>query len=56
MWSVTGGVSIVADYDEVSGTYKTWNPGAPPFKDFSLTAGSGYWLYVKSSGTLTYTP
>jgi hypothetical protein len=52
-WYSGGSVSVVAAYE--SGVYRTWNPGAPPFKDFFLAPGAGYWIYVTASGTISYT-
>jgi hypothetical protein len=51
---VGGAVGVVAAYDPVTKTYKTWTPGSPPFKDFALMPGSAYWIYVSASGTISY--
>lgn len=53
-WYTGASVQIVAGYDAVTKTYKTWTPGSPPFKDFALVPGQAYWLYVSGSGTLSY--
>jgi fibrillarin-like rRNA methylase len=53
-WYTGGDLSVVAAYDPATQTYKTWTPGSPAFKDFSLLPGMGYWIYCSASGTLSY--
>jgi hypothetical protein len=54
-WYTGGVIDVVAVYDPVTKTYKTWTPGSPPFKDFALAAGQGYWIHCTASGTVSYT-
>lgn len=53
-WYSSVSVTIVARYDPTMMWYPIWIPGGPPFKDFSLMPGQGYWIYVTHSGTLSY--
>ena len=50
-----GSVTLVASYDPVTGTFKSYIPGVPP-SDFTLIPGWAYWCFVTASGTFTYLP
>jgi hypothetical protein len=39
-----------------TGSYKTWVPHAPPANSFALTAGQGYFIYLRESVTVVYGP
>jgi hypothetical protein len=39
-----------------NGLYTTWVPPAPAIKNFVLTAGQGYFIYLSQSVTVTYGP
>jgi hypothetical protein len=51
-WYTGGSVVIVASYDPILMLYNVWTPGAPPFKNFYLIPGQGYWAFATSSGVL----
>ena len=53
-WYTGGSITLVASYDPVTKVYKTWNPGAPAFKDFFLVPGQAYWIFVTASGAFNY--
>jgi hypothetical protein len=48
-----GSVVVVAMYDPITKTYKTYIPGFPP-SDFYLIPGRGYEVYVTGSGIFSY--
>ena len=49
------GVSLVASYDSLTGSYRMYVSGVPK-TDYVLVPGEGCWVYLGSSGTLSYTP
>jgi hypothetical protein len=51
-----GSITIIASYNPVTETYKTYIPGGPPPTDFALAPGQAYWVYCTASLVLTYDP
>jgi hypothetical protein len=52
----SGGVTVVAYYDHANMRILTWVVGGPPFRDFSIPPGMGIFIWVNSSGVLSYNP
>jgi hypothetical protein len=55
MYAPAGSVTVVASFDNVAKTYKTWIAAVPAVNNFLLVPGLAYWVYVTAPGTLTYT-
>ncbi|HEX9908868.1 MAG TPA: PKD domain-containing protein [Thermoplasmata archaeon] len=55
MFSIEGGVTLVAAYNPVTGLYKSYYPIAPS-TDFALTTGEALWVWITASGTFSLTP
>jgi len=49
------GMRVVASYDPLTETYKSYYPGVPS-TDFLLKPGEALWIWCSASGTLTYFP
>jgi hypothetical protein len=56
MYTPAGKITVVATFDPVAKTYKTWLAAIPAMNNFLLVPGQGYWCYATSSGTLSYMP
>jgi hypothetical protein len=56
MYTPAGKITVVAMYDTVTKTYKTWLSAVPMMNNFAVNPGQGYWCYVSSSGSLSYVP
>jgi hypothetical protein len=56
MYSVPGGLIIIVEWDPWLKEYNAYNPGWPPFLDFTLVVGQAYWVWCTASGVLSYYP
>jgi hypothetical protein len=54
MWSGST-ITTVVMWNPATGLYTTHIIGIP-MNNFALVAGSGYWIFVGGSGSLTYNP
>ncbi|HEX9907773.1 MAG TPA: hypothetical protein VGB78_04815 [Thermoplasmata archaeon] len=55
MYSVAGGIRVVASWDPRMQTYESYYPGVPT-TDFRLVPGWAFWCWCTASGTLSYDP
>jgi hypothetical protein len=49
-------ISVIASFDPVAKTYKSWLSAVPTLNNFLLVPGQAYWCYLTGSGTLSYAP
>ena len=55
MYSVSGSIDLVAWYNPVTHSYKSYIPGIP-ITDYAMSPGMAVWVHAWTSGTLTYSP
>ena len=56
MSSVPGRITTVSTWNPVTKVCSNWLSVIPAINNFVLTPGLAYWIYARTSGTLTYEP